>query len=405
MNPTDQQTRSRNAAAQFDEHSDLLARARALVPTVVAASDRVERERKLPCDLMAALHEAGMYRLCLPRSLGGMEASAHTIFEVSEIIGQADASTAWCLGQAFGCSMAAAYLDPAAAQQVFGPLDAVLAWGPPNRDSKFVEVEGGYCVTGTWHYASGIHNASWVGAHCRMPGSGDGLRPGPDGSYPNRTFLFPVEQVCKTDVWDVIGLRGTGSDDYAINDQFVPAELTLIQASPRDRRECGPLYRIPVFTFYGIPFSGVALGVARAILDDFMGLAVDKVAYRTTAPVRESPVVQSEVARCEGKLAASRAFLLEVIDEIWQCAMASEEIHLPARTRLRLAVTHAMNEARSVADFAYRAAGGTAVFENQPYARRFRDMNAISQQAQASERNFESVGQALLGLDPQGGRI
>lgn len=385
--------------------TDWLARAEDLAPTIAAAGDQIESERRIPEDLLAQIHDAQLFRLCLPHSLGGGEESPTTIFRISEIIGAADASTAWCLGQAWGCSLAAAYLAPKAAATVFADRDAVLAWGPPNSVATVTEVDGGYRITGHWTYGSGIRNATWVGAHCRVTTSGDGLKYQSDGSSPNRSFLFPVAEVETTDVWDVIGLRGTGSFEYAVEDLFVPTQHTFVQNSPTDRRETGPLYQIPVFTFYGIPFSGVAMGVARAALDDFKRLAQGKVAYRTTAPVRESSVVQAEVARCEAKLASSRAFLLEAFDETWNLAKQANGFPLESRARLRLAVTHAMNLSREVVEYAYRAGGGTAIFEGQPFARRFRDMHAISQQAQANERNYEAVGQAMLGLEPEGGRV
>ena len=384
---------------------DRVAQVRDLAPVIRAAGDQIEQERQLPADLMASLHDAGLFRLCLPRSLGGAEVSALTEFEVMEQVAMADASTAWCLGQAHGCSLAAGYLEPGEAAEIFGPADAVVAWGPFNKTGHAVEVEGGYRLSGTWHYASGIHNATWLGAHIPVT-QADGT-PGIEagGAVPNRTFLFPAAQAAITEIWDVIGLRGTGSEDYSVEDLFVPANHSFIQNTASERHEAGPLYRIAIFTFYGFPFAGTAIGVARAALSDFIELAASKIAYRTTNPLRENAVIQQEVALAEARLSASRAFMVEAIEEVWEAAGRGDELPLERRTRFRLAVTYAINQAREVVETVYRAAGGTAVFNANPFERRLRDMSAISQQAQAAERNYQAVGQALMGLVPEGGRL
>src|SRR3954453_20771521 len=143
----------------------LLSRARALVPQVAALAVDIERARRLPPPLLESLHEAQLFRLLLPRSLGGLETDPVTFFCVSEIIAAADASTAWCLAQAGGCAMAAAYLDAAVAQRVFGDPRAVLAWGPGSKARAVVD-QNGYRVTGVWAFVSGCRQASWLVAQC-----------------------------------------------------------------------------------------------------------------------------------------------------------------------------------------------------------------------------------------------
>src|SRR5262245_34599864 len=137
---------------------DAVARARGIVEFLKGCADRIEAGRALPTDVVAALHEARLFRLLLPRSLGGDELHLGTLAQVTEVIGGADASTAWCLGQAAGCAMAAASLKPEVARRLFGPADAVLAWGAGIQGKAFA-VDGGYRVNGTWTFASGCANA------------------------------------------------------------------------------------------------------------------------------------------------------------------------------------------------------------------------------------------------------
>src|SRR5207248_1076311 len=206
--------------------TDYVERARALAHTIASFAGRIEAERRLPAHLADALHEAGLFRMLLPRSLGGAELDPPTFVQVMEEIARTDASTAWVLGQTAGCSMIAAYLEHDAAARVFGPPRAVLAWGA-GPQGRAVAVEGGYRLTGTWSFASGLHQATWLGAHAPIVGADGAPQQHPDGAPIVRTLLFPIAAATVTDVWHVMGLRATGSDTYAVKDLFVPRAYVL----------------------------------------------------------------------------------------------------------------------------------------------------------------------------------
>lgn len=383
--------------------TDWPARAAALAPRLAAEADRIEAEGRVPAELMAALHEAGLFRLCLPRALGGAEAAPMVVVPVLEALAAADASVAWCLGQGLGCSLAAGFVAPDAAAEIFGPPDSVLAWGPPNRTGHAARVDGGYRLTGRWSFASGIRNATWIGAHAQVGGP-DAPAPAAAGRRGLRTFLFPASEAEIHPVWDTIGLRGTGSDDYEVRDLFVPDSRSYVRDLVRDRRGPGPVHRIPQTTFFGMAFAGVALGTARGLLDAFMALAVAKTPSYTTEPLSDNAAVRQRLARREGDLGGARAFLFERMAERWQAAVADAAPSLRSRALLRIACTNATLRAREAADFAYAAAGAAAVHRRNPFERRFRDMNALAQQVQAAPSNLEHAGAALFGVDT-GGRV
>lgn len=383
---------------------DWVARARSVAPAIRAEADRIEREGKVTPAAMAAMHEAELFRLCLPRSMGGGEASPMTIQGTVETIAAADASTAWSLGQGLGCSLSAAFLAPGVATEIFGAPDSVLAWGPFNKSERVAAADGGYRLTGRWSYASGIRNATWFGAHKPETGPDGKPRANPDGRPRIRTFLFPAAAATVYPVWDVMGLKGTGSDDYEVEDLFVPEDYTFLRDFEPHRRESGPLYRIALTAFYGMTFATVGLGIARATLDEFIALASVKTASHTSAKLREGTAVQSDVAMAEGHLGASRAYLLETMGEMWRVLGRGDELDIDLRARLRIACAYASGRAREVVAMAYHRAGATAIHAANPFERRFRDMNTVSQQIQAAPSNLEHAGMAILGLKP-GGRV
>ncbi len=379
--------------------SGMLETARALAPTIATFADRVEAERRLPKPLADALHDAGLFRMLLPRSLGGAELDPPTFVQVMETVAMADASTAWVLGQTAGCSMIAAYLSPRVAKQVFGPPRGVLAWGSGPQGSA-VRVDGGYRLTGSWSYASGIREATWVGAHTFVvTADGSPVRHA-DGAPVVRTLLFPIEQARITDVWDVMGLRGTGSDTYEVADLFVPDEHSAARDDAAERREQGPLYCFSSGNLYASGFACVSLGIARALLDTYLELASAKTAHRAKKPLRESPVVQTQVALADARLRAARAHLLATLDEIQDAARDAGEVTLAQRVRIRQAASFASREGREVGTLVFHAAGAQAIFATGPWERRLRDLHTVSQQLQGRDDHFEAVGRFLLGLAP-----
>ncbi len=379
---------------------DWVARARELAPMIEAAGAKTEHDRKVPEEIMAALHGAELFRMLLPRSIGGGEATPLELMGVLEVVAAADGSVAWCLGQGLGCSIAAAFLDRDAQLDVFSAPDAVGAWGPPQGMAKAVKTDGGYRSSGRWKYASGSPNVTWFGGHSTVC-DGDGVPlKGADGGPIRRTMIIPADRVKIHDTWHVIGLRGTGSDDYEVSGEFIPESHTFWRDNLDELRETGPLYRIPLLTFYGMGFAAVALGIARASLDAFKHLAMEKVPHNRPNTLRESPVIQSQLAQAEGKLRSARAFLVEMIEETWDTIQTVGKTSLEQKAMLRIAITHASNQAREVTTDTYHAAGVTAVFEANPFERRLRDIFSVSQQGQAHLANFEFAGQALMGDTP-----
>lgn len=166
------------------------------------------------------------------------------------------------------------------------------------------------------------------------------------------------------------------------------------------RREDGLLYRFSSLQLYASGFAAVAMGIARSTLDAFIELARDKVPFRGETTLRDNNVIQSEVAQAEARLHAARALLYRSLEEITGEVERAGHITLEQRMVIRLASTFAIHQSMSVVDMAYHGAGSTAIFEDNPFERRFRDVHTVSQQVQGRREHFETVGQYLLGLAP-----
>jgi indole-3-acetate monooxygenase len=385
-------------SAELAGDRTVIARAEAVRPAVAAASGDIEATRRLPPALLDKLHDAGLFRLLLPRSSNGIETDPVTFFHVIETIAQADASAAWCLSQAGGCAMSAAYLDLPVARAIFSDPRAVLAWGPGPK-VKAVECEGGYRVSGVWSFASGGRHATWLGAHCPIYAADGSPKRDANGEQLERTMLVRTEDVEWTDIWNTVGLRGTASDQFALADFFVRADHSITREFDRERRENGPLYRMGAGTCYQVGFAGVACGVARGALDSFVDVARNKVPRGSKSPLRDNAVVQSGLAQAEVNLRAARGFVLQSMADIWKDLVAGASITIEQRITIRMAATHAIQKAREAVDFAYNAAGATAIFEGHPLERRFRDIHTVTQQLQGRLSHFETVGAWMMGVD------
>ena len=376
-----------------------IARARQVAAAVRQAGDEIETHRQLPESLLRALHAARMFRLLLPASIGGDELDPASLSKVTETIAAQDASTAWCMGQGAGCAMSAAFLKPAIAEEVFGPENAVLAWGA-GIQGKAIPVDGGYRVSGRWTFASGSRHATWLGGHSYIVDEDGAPRLDSTGRKVDRTMLFPRTEAAIDDDWQVVGLRGTGSDTYEVKDLFVAATHSLDRENPAELAVEGQVYRLSTTQVYASAFAGVMLGIARGTLDDLAALARHKTPRGASSSLLDSQMFHAQIAELEARWGAGRAFLHTTQSRVWDEIVLHKDPSLEQRAAFRLATTHAINQGVDIVAEAYRLAGQNAIFEAGPFERRLRDANAVSQQVQGRKSHYATVGRVMLGLEP-----
>ena len=367
-----------------------------LAPRAAELAPEAERERRVGAAFSSELAAAGLYRACVPASLGGGEAPPRELLGAIEALVTGDGAAGWCVAVCATAGMLAVYLEPERAAEVYGNPDAVAGgvFAPSGRASADGDK---LTVSGRWRFASNVANCDWLMGGCVVH---DGERPRSleSGRPDARLVLMPAAAVEVIDTWSVSGLRATGSHDIAVDGLELPAarSASLITDSPR---EPGPLYAFPPFGLLAAAIAAVALGIARGALDDLGALARAKTPTLSSRRLAERAATQSGLARAEATLGGSRALLLEAVDRAWDAARAGGTIPIDLRARLRLAATHAVECSAGAVDRAWSLAGGSAIYETGPLERRFRDVHAATQHMLVAPPTWELTGRSLLGLE------
>ena len=386
-------------AVERTDRDTYLDRVRELAPLIAESVESIEQNRRLAPDLLSALYDAGLFRLLLEKRFNGAEVKPSDFSAIIEEVAKHDASTAWCLCQANGCSMTASFLNDDVANKIWGnDPKGVLAWGPGK--SLAVPEGDGFRVNANCAFASGGRHATWIGTHSTVVDEKGEPILNEKGDKTFRTMLIPIDQIAWEDIWHVIGLRGTASDGYEIKDLYVPYEHSVHRDDPDERRTDNPLYLFRQTNLYASGFSGVAIGIAQSMIDAFAKLTLEKTPRMRKTTLSQNAVVQAEFARASIRLDAARNFLRSELDDIWAAVLSTGELTVEQRMRIRLATTHGIHEAKGAADAIYDAAGATAIFTSGPYERRFRDLHTVTQQMQGRKAHYETVGAYLLGNEP-----
>jgi alkylation response protein AidB-like acyl-CoA dehydrogenase len=325
-----------------------------------------------------------------PEELGALELAPGPSLKAAEEIARGDASAGWCVSIAITSSLLAAYLPDEDRDQLFGDGRGVAAgvWAPRGKARP---VDGGVVVSGRWAFCSGITHADLLFAGCMVatdtPSAGDRPRPS--------VVALRKEDLRIHDTWHTLGLRGTGSHDAVAEEVFVPAGrvFSLFDGPLLDR----PLYRFPVFGFFALSIAAAALGNARAAIDDLVALAAGKVGQGSSRTLAERGPTQRSVSSAEASLSAARALYYDAIEATWQAAQRNEPIPDALRTDLRLAATYAVRASAEVVRSMYDLGGGTAIYDDSPLQRRFRDAHTATAHFQVNEASFELPGRILLG--------
>jgi len=374
----------------------MLDRARSLGPELRDRSAEIEDLRRLPDDLVDGLVADGLLRLWVPAALGGPELDLVEGLEVFRELARHDTAVGWCSMIASTTSVCAGLLPEEHARVLYGDPGAVTG-GLAAPVGRARSVDGGLRVDGRWAWGSGTSHCTAIGGGVLLVDEHGAPAPRDDGLLVAFAF-FDRDDVEILDTWHVLGVRGSGSNDYEVRGAFVPEGRWVELTRPVPRVD-GALYRFPIFTLLAASVASTAIGVAERAVEELALLAGGKVPQGSNRTLAERPAAQAELARAEATAASARALLLERCGDAWETSVAGDAPTVAQRRAIRLAATDAAQRCADAVSRLHRMGGGEAVYRRSPLERLFRDANVISQHAMTAERTYELAGRLRLGLD------
>ncbi|HEX6995216.1 MAG TPA: acyl-CoA dehydrogenase family protein [Gammaproteobacteria bacterium] len=380
-----------------DDVARLLGALDEVAPLVRGQAAEADRRAAFSDEVVEALVRHRLFRLWIPRRYGGLELTLPEALEIYRAAARIDGSFGWAVMIGAGGGLFAAYLEPDAALEIFGPPAAVIAGsGAPHGRAE--RVDGGYRVRGRWRYASGAPYATTFTANCVVTAGGE---PVPDarGEPLVRAMSFPRRDVEIVETWDTTGMRATASHDFGVDDVFVPERLTFSVFTDAPR-EPGPLYRLPFEVLTELPITAVAVGIARHALEAFKVLATQKTPYGTTGVLADDPLARAAFARSHAAWRAAERAMLDLAERAWRSAVDDRALPADERAEITAACAHGVATLRAATDELVALAGMSGVEQASELARAGRDLATLAAHFSVAPRQLAGAGGTLLRAAP-----
>ena len=363
----------------------LVARSKTVASIADEYADWSDKEGRLAEPVVEALHREGLWGMWVPLSIrGGAELDPVSALELLENVSYGDPSVGWVLmAAALAIGTGAAFLEDSAVSELFGGTRLPVIVGQGTRPGKALPTGGGFLLSGSWSFASGIKHGTHIHTLAIIEPTGE-----------PRIFVLPVEKVKLIENWDVMGLRGTGSIDYTIDDVFVPEAYTHFAVTETPKRG-GSLYTIGIIGFALMCHSGWACGIGRRLLDELGAIVRSKIGR--AGSTGDSDAFQEGYANAEARYRAARAFIYESWQDVAEALTRGEKLSVRQHSLIRLALTNATWSMQEVCAFVYKTAGTVAVRAGT-LQRLFRDMNAGTQHITSAPGVIRAAGRELAGL-------
>jgi alkylation response protein AidB-like acyl-CoA dehydrogenase len=363
----------------------LLERARLVQPLLQQHAAGNDEAGQLDPEVVQALRQNDFFGMWVPIELGGSELDPVRSLEVIEALAYGDASASWVtMAVCLATGAAGAYLPDSALPTLFAGDHFPAIAGQGTRPGRAVATEGGFHLSGSWSFGSGLKHSAYIHTLGTVEGTGE-----------TRIFIVPVEQaVLDYGSWDVMGLRGTGSVDYTLDNVFVPADFTYINTIKTPLRG-GAFYGLGILQFALIGHSGWALGLSRRLLDELAALTAAKVGR--PGQQADTETFQSEFALAEAQYHSARAFVFQAWRDLSNTLYLREPVTTRQQTLIRLALHNATWSAERISEFVYRA-GGTTALRAGVIQQYFRDMHAGTQHVTSAPAVLQACGRELAGF-------
>src|SRR5215469_11797376 len=379
--------------------TELVRRAKAIAPTLEEHANWNEDHRRLHEGSIAALEQAGLFRLRVPKRYGGYEADTRTLVEVLAELGQGDGSTAWVAWVLTANTWLIGLFPDAVQDEVFATPDVRVS-GTLSPTGRVESRDGGFVLSGEWHFHSGVLHSQWS-ALAAMSITPEG-RPAPV------VALVPTAALENLDDWDTSGLKGTGSVSSVARGVFIPTErvisvIALMQGQSASRLNAGAaIYRTPMVVTIAAAASGTPLGLAKAALTNFFRRLPGRgIAYTTYDKQAEAPLTHLQVAEAAMKVDEAEFHAYRAADLVDSKAASGEAWTLEERARVRMDAGMTARLAKEAIDILNMASGGSSIYRKVSMQRIERDIQAANLQGMIQPTtNLELYGRIRCGLEP-----
>jgi indole-3-acetate monooxygenase len=381
---------------------DHLARIAALRPLIEAHAEEGERLRRLPPPVARALIDAGLFKLYLPRSLGGSELPPLEFAQCLEAISRIDGSAGWCAFIGNVNTLFTSPMAPSSIETIFANQPDVVTGSAFFPFGRAQIVDGGHEVSGRWQFASGCQHCSWYFVLCQEY-DGDTPLFSAHGAPRTRACFAPIERYTIEETWDVSGLAGSGSHDVILDRVFVPQGMSWAfgrNMRPDPNHFSGSLYQYPPYAMGVMQAGFVAIGIAQGAIDRAVEIAQTKTGVATTTTLRERPTFHIGLAEAVALVRGSRAWLRDALSEFGEFIARGEEVSYASRANMLLAATKAAHNCARATDIMFTLSGANANYRRNPLQRSLRDAHAATQHFAVAVNQIESAGRMMLGFEP-----
>ena len=379
---------------------ELVARARELKPLLSKNGPLGETDRRVIEESIEAAHTAGFFKICTPKRYGGWEMNTRAMLDVSSAVAEADGGTAWVVNLNNICCWLASLFPVKAQDEIFGPDPDVRISGVLNPTATTTKVDGGYRVTGQWHYNSGGWHSQW--AVLGMPIVNEAGEPIDQG-----LAMIPMAELELVDTWFVAGMKSSGSISLKANDVFVPSHRVLsvpraIEGDyPTEMRSQEAFYRSPFIPILAIILVGPILGLGRAALEFVRQKANSRtIAYTFFEKQSASVAFQLQVAEAAMMIDTAHFHAYRAADDVDTAAVRGVYPDMLTRARVRADTGYVVEKITQAIDKLLFAHGSGGFAEASPLQRIWRDAAVASRHAVVLPPiGYELLGKALLGVE------
>ena len=363
----------------------------------VSYREETENSRKVASAVVERLSELKLFKMGLPKSLGGWEDNPLETLKVYELLASAEASVAWIVWNNHLACTFGRYLDEASMKELYSNTSNIYANSArPEGVAKIVP--GGYMVSGQWTLVSGCELADWLVLRCLVTSEDSPQTLGPGANL--KLFFIPKKDIKVVDTWNVGGLKGTGSHDVIVKDAFVKEQYAVGFDSPVAIDNA--YSRLPIGCINAAGCAAMALGVLKSATDDLVNMCLERVTPGKSPDLRDRTTVQAAIAKSKTLLASKRSQLHNSVAILWEESQHNNTFTDEQLADVWAASCEAVKEAKCMLSEIYAVAGTSSLYQKYKIERAHRDIHAISQHGIIQPHWMDQAGMAYVGIKPTG---